>query len=101
MPLIKIIGNRFASVLVLALFGSYVPDIPSGYKALTKRGYNQVKWSSPDYRVELEIAVRVAKKHLPFSVVPIKTIYSDYQRGFQFLDALQMIGYTLWWRISL
>jgi polyprenyl-phospho-N-acetylgalactosaminyl synthase len=101
MPLIKIMGNRFASFLVLALFGTYIPDIPSGYKALSKKGYNSVRWSSTDYRVELEIAVKIARQKLPFSTVPVTTIYADYERGFQFLDALQMIGSAFWWRIHL
>lgn len=100
MPLIKIIGNRLASVLVNVLFGMYIPDIPSGYKAMTKWGYRQVKWKSSDYKVELEIAVNIAKKHVRFCSVPIKTIYVDYERGFHFLDALSQIGSLLSWRFS-
>lgn len=99
MPLLKIMGNRFASFLVLVLFGQYIPDIPSGFKAMSRKGFRQVRWQSSDYRVELEIAINIARKKLPYATVPVTTIYNDYDRGFQFLDALQMIGSALWWRV--
>ncbi len=100
MPWIKITGNRVASVVVAWLYGTYVPDIPSGFKAMTKWGYQRVKWQSRDYRVELEIAVKLAKKKIPFSTVPIQTIYLDFNRGFHLLDALQMGFDLISWRFT-
>lgn len=87
MPLIRVIGNRFASVLVHLFFGSYVPDIPSGFKAISKKAYQKIRWQETGYGVELEIAARVAKYKIPFSVVPISTIYHDLDRGMTLLDA--------------
>ena len=52
MPLIRIIGNRMASYLVTVTFGNYIPDIPSGFKAMTKDAYQKIKWQSSDYGVE-------------------------------------------------
>lgn len=98
MPWIKITTNRTASVLVSWLYGVYIPDIPSGFKALTKEAYEQVAWSSTNYSVELEIAVNVAKKRISFSTVPVQTIYLDFNRGFQILDALQMGFDLIRWR---
>ena len=100
MPWIKITSNRIASVLVRWLYGTYVPDIPSGYKALTRTAYDRVKWSAKDYRVELEIAVALAKKKIPFTTVPVQTIYLDFNRGFHLFDALQMGFDLLSWRIT-
>lgn len=98
MPWIKITTNRTASVLVSWLYGVYIPDIPSGFKALTKEAYKQIAWSSINYSVELEIAVNVAKKRIPFSTVPVQTIYLDFNRGFHLLDALQMGFDLIRWR---
>lgn len=100
MPWIKITTNRLASLLVTWIYGTYIPDIPSGYKALTKRAYEQVKWNSRDYRVELEIAVNIAKKKIRFTSVPVQTIYLDFSRGFQLLDALQMLFDLVSWRFT-
>jgi len=45
-PLVRFLGNKFASVLVSALFGIYVSDLLSGYRAITKRAYKRIKWES-------------------------------------------------------
>lgn len=100
MPLIRIITNRFASLLIKLLFGRYIPDIPSGYKALTKRAYQKLCWESTDYSVEIEIAVKVAKNRLNFVCVPVKTIYHDLDRGMTFLDTLTMFGKLIVWRLQ-
>lgn len=101
MPLVRIMGNRFSSVMVLLFFGKYIPDIPSGYKALTKSAYTALHLRSSGYNIELEIAVKIAKKRLQFSTVPITTIYHDFERGFQPLDALRMMVDLVMWRIQL
>lgn len=101
MPLVRIIGNRLASVTIYFLFGSYIPDIPSGYKALTNTAYKDLEWSSSDYSVEMEIAARTAKKRIKYTVVQIKTIYHDLIRGMTILDTLRMIGKIISWRVSL
>lgn len=101
MPLIRIIGNRIASVLIYFLFGSYIPDIPSGFKAMTANAYKELAWNSSDYAVEMEIAARTAKYKKKFAVVQITTIYHDLERGMTILDTLRMISKILSWRISL
>jgi glycosyltransferase involved in cell wall biosynthesis len=90
MPMIRVLGNKFASILVNLFFGSYVPDIPSGFKALSKSSYQKIRWQETGYGVELEIAARVAKYRIPFSVVPISTIYHDLDRGMTILDAFKI-----------
>jgi polyprenyl-phospho-N-acetylgalactosaminyl synthase len=100
MPLIRIMMNRLASVIILLFFGKYVPDIPSGYKALTKQAYDKINWQSTDYAVEMEIAARVAQHKLPFAEVPIPTIYHDLERGMTVLDIVHMIEKLLLWRIK-
>lgn len=99
MPLIRIMANRFASFLLLLLFGTYIPDIPSGFKAMNKKAYNLINWKSHDYAVEMEIAARVSQYKLNYTEVPIKTIYHDLDRGMTVLDSLHMIILLLNWRI--
>lgn len=90
MPLLRIIGNRFASFLVYLFFGQYIPDIPSGFKGLTQESYSKVRWKDIGYGVELEIAARVAKYKIPYTVVPISTIYHDMERGMDILDVFRI-----------
>lgn len=101
MPRIKRLSNKFASHLFQLLYGFYFPDIPSGYKAFSQKGYSKIKWQSKDYRVELEIAVKSVKARVKMKFVPISTIYHDCDKGFQFLDSLSQIWSLIKWRFIL
>lgn len=101
MPLARILMNRFASFFILLIFGRYIPDIPSGYKALSKKAYEKVVWESRDYTIELELAVKVARHNIPFTTVDIKTVYHDLDRGMTILDVLRMITNIISWRFSI
>jgi glycosyltransferase involved in cell wall biosynthesis len=101
MPWYRILGNRSASILVNLFFGHYIPDIPSGFKALSKDVYQKLRWKSSDYGVELEMACRCAKQKLPFETIAIKTIYHDMDRGMDLFDAVKMLYKVLLWRINL
>lgn len=100
MPLIKIITNRLASVFVYLLFGTYIPDIPCGYKAMTKSAFHRLKWTATGYDVELEIAVLLAKKKCKFVTVEVPTVYVDRVRGFQFLDSIKLLSKLVVWRVQ-
>ena len=89
MPLIRKLGNAFTSAIMLGLFWRYIPDILSGYKAFTKAVYRQLRWDATDYSVELEIAAKIARLRLQFSLVSIKTIYHDLDRGMNVIDAIK------------
>lgn len=101
MPLVRFLGNKFASILLNFLYVGYIPDIPSGYKGMTKAGYDTVVWNSPGYEVETEIAMRVAKNKVHFSTVEIETIYHDTDKGMTALDALHICRCLIEWRIGL
>lgn len=99
MPLMRILGNKGMSILLNLLFGRYIADIPSGFKAFTKSAYKQIYWQSSGYEVETEIAVRIAKSKLKYAEVPISTVYHDKDYGFNLLDAgriLLKLPYWLW-----
>ncbi len=101
MPLIRVLGNRFTSFLVKILFGIYLSDIPSGFKAMSRNVYQKLAWQSSDYGVELEIACKTAKHKIPFTEISIKTIYHDLDRGMNLTDAFKMIYKIILWRINL
>ena len=101
MPMLRYIGNKIASVSLNILFGGYIEDIPSGFKAITKKAYRKIVWNSTGYEVETEIAVRVLKEKLRFGVVEIKAIYHDTDKGMTILDAIHICSCMLQWRLGL
>jgi glycosyltransferase involved in cell wall biosynthesis len=101
MPPLRTLGNRLASHLVAGLFGEYLADIPSGYKALSRSGFETVAWRSTGYGVEMEIAARSAAAHLKRTEIKIPTIYHDFTRGMTMLDVLGLGTEVLEWRLSI
>jgi len=101
-PLVRFLGNRLASIYINLLFGIYVSDILSGYRALTKKAYNLVKWSSVRYGVETEMVARLGqhKEKLPWIEFPIDTIYVDKYKGVTIIDAIKILAQSIWWKLS-
>lgn len=101
MPWLKRKVNRLSSFVTYLMFGRYIPDIPSGFKALTKTAYQSLRWKANDYSVELEIAAITAKYHLPFSTVSIRTIYHDTDKGMTALDVLKSVRYLVQLKLTI
>lgn len=101
MPLIRFLGNKFASILLNILFRKYMPDIPSGFKALTKKAYHKLKWESSGYEVETEIAAKVAKMGILYETVEIQTTYHDVYKGVSLLEALNIMRFLIQLRLRL
>lgn len=101
MPLFRFLGNKIASVFLNLLYGAYIPDIPSGYKGMTKKAYKSLKWKSRGYEVETEIAVRVAQNKIHFGTIEIKSIYHDADKGMTLIDALHILLCLIQWRLGL
>lgn len=83
MPLIRMIGNRLASFFVYVCYGKFIYDIPSGFKAMTRKGFDKVYWHYNDYTVEMEIAVKTIVNKVKYTHTEISTIYHDMDRGMQ------------------
>jgi glycosyltransferase involved in cell wall biosynthesis len=100
-PLVRYLGNKFASVVMAALFHTYVSDVICGYRAMTKKGYEKIKWDSDGYGVETEMVARMGKNRASFCEVPVATIYHDNVKGVTLLDAIGILGDVLKWRLTL
>lgn len=99
-PLLRFLGNKFASIFLNILYGAYIPDIPSGYKGFTRNAYKKIEWVSQGYEVETEIAMRVAKTKIPYTTVDISTIYHDTDKGMTMLDGLHICRCLVQWRVG-
>lgn len=100
-PLIRFLGNKFASLLLVLMFNVFITDVLCGFKGITKEGYKKLRWTSSGYGVETEIVARVGKNKLKFLELPIQTIYHDKHKGVTILDALGILGQVIVWRFSI
>lgn len=100
-PLIRFLGNKFASVLINLLFGIYISDVLCGFRALTKEAFEKVRWESLNYAIETEMVVRLSKTKLKYCEVPIEAIYHDKVKGVTIIDAINIFFDVIRWRINL
>ncbi len=100
-PLTRFLGKKFASVYVNFIFGVYVSDILSGYRALTEKAYDLVKWESDRYAVETEMVARMShhKKEISWIEFPIETIYMDKYKGMTPIDAIKLMISSIKWKL--
>lgn len=100
-PLVRYLGNKFASLIMAMFFGVYVSDVVCGFKGLTKNAYRKLHWDSAGYGVEAEIVARLGRNKLRFCEVPIETIYHDKVKGVTILDAFGIFGEIIKWKLTL
>lgn len=100
-PLVRFLGNKFASVVVGLLFNVYVSDSLCGFRGLTKKAYKKISWESDGYGVEIEMIARMAKNKLKFTEIPVETIYHDSVKGVTMLDAFSIMFSVVKWRITI
>ena len=91
MPIVRLLGNRFAASLINFCFGIYRPDMLCGFFALTKEAYEKVRWDSARYGVETEIVARTGRSKIKYGEVPVETIYIDKYKGVTIFDALGVL----------
>jgi glycosyltransferase involved in cell wall biosynthesis len=100
-PLIRFLGNKFASILLKFMFNIFVTDVLCGFKGITKNAYKKLRWSSSGYGVETEIVARAGKSNLNFLEVPIRTIYHERDKGVTILDAFGVLGQVIVWKFTI
>ena len=100
-PLVRLLGNKFASIYMNIVFGIYITDIVSGFRALTKKAYALLRWDSGRYGVETEMIARLGlhKTRLRYIEFPIESVYIDKYKGVTLVHALEIFGHTLWWKL--
>jgi polyprenyl-phospho-N-acetylgalactosaminyl synthase len=100
-PLARFLGKKLTSVYVNLVFGIFLTDILSGYRALTKKAYGLVKWDSDRYAVETEMVARLShhKKELKWIEFPIDTIYMDKYKGMTAIDAIRLLLSSIKWKL--
>ena len=97
-PLVRFIGNKFASVLINLLFHIYVSDLLCGFRAVTKKTYEQMKLESQGYGIETEMVIKIKQFKLKYCEVPVATVYYDKVKGVTILDAFSILFNVIFWR---
>lgn len=100
MPFVLKFGNWFINETNRLLFGIDLQDTQSGFRAFTKRAYQNIRWEAQDYSVESEMVANTGRRKLRYAEIKIKTIYSDKYKGTTVLDGIKIVMNMIWWRIT-
>ena len=91
MPVVLKFGNWFINKTLSTLFKINLNDSQSGYRAFTRKAYEQVRWEANDYYMETEMVIKAGRKKLLYTQIPIETIYGDKYKGTTVLDGVKIV----------
>lgn len=78
MPWYRVAANMLGNLATAVLFGAWVTDSQSGFRALSRRALGEIQVRSNRMEVSSEIVAETRRRRLKLAEVPIKAIYTDY-----------------------
>lgn len=78
MPWYRQIANTLGNLVTFFLFGAFVTDSQSGFRAFTAYALRQIKIQTNRMEVSSELIAETKRHKLTLVEVPIKAIYTDY-----------------------
>lgn len=68
---LNLVGNKILNKIFGIIYGGWLNDILSGYRAFNKRAYKGIELNKTGFEIETEITVESVKKGLRIAEVPI------------------------------
>ena len=75
MPLIRVLTNRFMSLLISFIVKQNIPDSQCGFRMIRRDVLEHICIETDKFEIESEILIKAAKNNFPIKSVPIKSIY--------------------------
>ncbi len=93
MPVHRRVAQVVGNVVTFCLFGAWVTDSQSGFRALTAYAISKIHLKTNRMEVSSELIAEAKRNKLTLVEVPIKAIYTDYSlsKGQSFLVGLKTL----------
>ncbi len=93
MPLHRRVANIIGNFVTLILFGAWVTDSQSGFRAFTTYALGKIEVKTNRMEVSSELIAEARRHKLTLVEVPIKAIYTDYSlsKGQSFFVGLKTV----------
>ncbi len=78
MPFYKIMHNHIGNLIVWAIYGLWVTDSQSGFRAYSRKALDLIDTRTDRYEYDSEIIREIHRHQLPFVEVPIMVRYTEY-----------------------
>jgi glycosyltransferase involved in cell wall biosynthesis len=104
MPYYKIAANKIGNFFTWYVYGLWVTDSQSGFRAYSREAAHQINTHTDRYEYDSEVVYEIRKNRLKYKEVPIKVRYTDYSmRKVQkqgFVNGLKTLYKMVWNIIS-
>lgn len=81
MPRWKIIANVVGNFFTWVLYGLWVTDSQSGFRAYSRKALDLIDTRTDRYEYDSEVIREIRRHHLRFIEIPIAVIYTEYSLG--------------------
>lgn len=78
MPLHRRVAQIIGNIVTFVLFGAWVTDSQSGYRAFTRYALEKIQIKTNRMEVSSELIAEAKRNHLKLVEVPIKAVYTQY-----------------------
>lgn len=78
MPIWKIAANHFGNFCTWAIYGLWVTDSQSGFRAYSKKAINAIETKTDRYEYDSEVIREIYRHNLKFIETPIEVRYTQY-----------------------
>jgi len=83
MPKTRIIGNLFANFFTWIIYGLWVKDSQSGFRAYSEKTLNEINLNYDKYEFDSEIIREIVKNKIKYVEIPIEVRYTKYSMNKQ------------------
>jgi len=93
-PLFRSIANFLGNVVTFFLFGIWVSDSQSGFRAFSGEALSKINLKSSGMEVSSEIIKEIKRNNLRLKEIPIKPVYTKYSmsKGQNFLEGIKTVS---------
>lgn len=81
MPKIKVLANYFGNFFTWLLYGIWVSDSQSGFRAYSKYAALIIDTKADKYEYDSKVIREIKTNRLRFTEVPVQTRYTEYSKG--------------------
>ena len=78
MPPTRILANFAGNILTWILFGIWISDSQSGFRAYSRKALEAIDTKSDRYEYDSEVAREIKLNQLKYTELPIEALYSQY-----------------------
>lgn len=78
MPITRLLFNVTANLVIYTLYGFWVSDSQSGFRAYSKKAFQKIETKKDRYEYDSEVIREIAKHKLSFIEIPIDVRYTKY-----------------------